>query len=111
MLKLRHRIIPIIYRDVSKIPDLDPNLRYILSSVTYVTWPKSGDQADIDAFWKSLKQSLPELPLADSSDAYLLKALNNNPKCHTNKALQCDSDSTAGNESRTEAPSQLAIKL
>lgn len=60
MLKSRHRIIPIMLRDVGQVSKEDGNLDVILSTVTYLTWP--GDDAKKqNEFWNQLTKSLPKL--------------------------------------------------
>ena len=59
MLRLRHKIIPIIYRDINHLTDLDLNLKLLLGSVTYLLWP--GDNAtskQLKQFWKQLQTAL-----------------------------------------------------
>ncbi|CAL1545382.1 unnamed protein product, partial [Lymnaea stagnalis] len=39
MLRLKHKIIPIVLEDVSSMPEMDANLRTIIDTVTYIEWP------------------------------------------------------------------------
>ncbi|XP_013401725.1 uncharacterized protein LOC106167474 isoform X2 [Lingula anatina] len=39
MLRNKTRIIPIMYKDISSIEDIDPTLNELLRSITYITWP------------------------------------------------------------------------
>ena len=69
MLKLRHRIVPIIFRSITHVTDIDANLQCILDSVTYLTWPESGDAADENCFWEKLMECLPSKPRGSSNVA------------------------------------------
>ena len=61
MLKRKHRIIPVLLDDISESKSsLDPNLKSILSSVTYLEWPHESDQKKTEKFWKRLQLSLPK---------------------------------------------------
>ena len=74
MLKMRHRIIPIMLEDVTpkSCPNMDRNLQTILETVTYLKWPGS-DRSCLDVnhrqsdsskcqerFWKLLQLSMPK---------------------------------------------------
>lgn len=67
MLKLKHRIIPIILDDISKVKH-DKNLKAILNSVTYIEWPGESDSKKLEKFWKQLKLSMPKRQLCSSSE-------------------------------------------
>ena len=59
MLRMRHKIIPIIYREIKHMTNLDPNLRMLLDSVTYLQWPgESAKSKGSKHFWKSLQNAL-----------------------------------------------------
>ncbi|XP_052777288.1 protein eyes shut homolog [Mya arenaria] len=63
MLERRHRIIPILLEDVSSYHEsMDPNLRQILASVTYIEWPhdETATQKKTDKFWKRIELSMPK---------------------------------------------------
>ncbi|XP_052776277.1 uncharacterized protein LOC128214068 isoform X2 [Mya arenaria] len=63
MLERRHRIIPILLEDVSSYREsMDPNLRQILDSVTYIEWPhdENTTQKKTDKFWKRIELSMPK---------------------------------------------------
>ena len=62
MLKRKHRIIPVLLDDISDCQSsMDPNLKTILSSVTYLEWPgDSCPDKKVDKFWKRLQLSLPK---------------------------------------------------
>lgn len=60
MLKRKHRIIPIMFRDISKADKCDSALYDILHTVTYIQWPEDGDSLKIDRFWNQLRLSLPK---------------------------------------------------
>ncbi|XP_060082255.1 uncharacterized protein LOC132561580 [Ylistrum balloti] len=60
MLKMRHKIIPIVLEDVSKCKTLDKNLKTILSTVTYIEWPGEEDSKRLEKFWKKIELSLPK---------------------------------------------------
>ena len=61
MLKRKHRIIPVLLDDISESKStMDPNLKSILSSVTYLEWPHESDDKKTEKFWKRLQLSLPK---------------------------------------------------
>ncbi|RUS75705.1 hypothetical protein EGW08_016520 [Elysia chlorotica] len=77
MLKLKHKIIPVILEDVRKVPEMDKALRTIIDTVTYVEWPgepntsfprnfdkvidaSTTKDTDHDRFWKLLACSMPK---------------------------------------------------
>ncbi|XP_021358637.1 uncharacterized protein LOC110453803 [Mizuhopecten yessoensis] len=60
MLKMRHKIIPIVLEDVSKCKTMDKNLKTILSTVTYIEWPGEEDPKKLEKFWKKIELSLPK---------------------------------------------------
>ena len=60
MLKLKHRIIPIVLEDISNCRNMDKNLKGILNSVTYIEWPGDDSSKRLDRFWKKLQLSLPK---------------------------------------------------
>lgn len=60
MLKLKHKIIPIVLKDVSEVSSVDKNLKSIMSVVTYLEWPGHECSKDLDRFWKKLELSLPK---------------------------------------------------
>ncbi|KAH3696182.1 delta and Notch-like epidermal growth factor-related receptor [Dreissena polymorpha] len=61
MLECKNKIIPILLEDISSYKDtIDPNLKSILDSVTYIEWP--GDQSKkVDTFWQRINLSMPKL--------------------------------------------------
>ncbi|XP_053394475.1 uncharacterized protein LOC123524762 isoform X3 [Mercenaria mercenaria] len=62
MLKRKHRIIPILFDDISECKEtMDPNLKVILDSVTYIEWPKDGNEKKLAKFWKRMELSLPKI--------------------------------------------------
>ncbi|GFS21741.1 protein toll [Elysia marginata] len=77
MLKLRHKIIPVILEDVRKVSGVDKALRTIMDTVTYIEWPgeqafpvpdgarrnidlSTNQKAAVDRFWKLLTCSMPK---------------------------------------------------
>ena len=86
MLKLRHKIIPVVLEDVRKVPGVDKTLHTIMDTVTYIEWPGeskhtvskgagrgiSGDtkQADVDHFWKLLACSMPKKKKSSCANGY-----------------------------------------
>ena len=60
MLKLKHRIIPIVLEDISKCSHMDKNLKGILNSVTYIEWPGEENSKRLERFWKKIELSLPK---------------------------------------------------
>ena len=66
MLKLRHRILPIILRDLTNVKDdLDQNLKVILASVTYLEWPQ--DSRREENFWRVLERAMGTPPVKSKS--------------------------------------------
>ncbi len=61
MLKMRHKIIPIIFRDISHIKIMDQNLKFLLETITYLEWPGIENSKKEEKFWERLKLSLPKL--------------------------------------------------
>ncbi|XP_061197405.1 uncharacterized protein LOC133205578 [Saccostrea echinata] len=72
MLKRKHRIIPIMFRDITKCEKFDKALGDILRTVTYIQWPEDGDSNKIERFWNQLRLSLPKKrgPASSSSSSY-----------------------------------------
>lgn len=60
MLNLRHKIIPIMYRDIDCINDVDKNLKLILNSITYIKWPDGKKHKEIEKFWEQLRLTMPK---------------------------------------------------
>ena len=60
MLKLKHKIIPIVLADITEVKNIDTNLKSILNSVTYLEWPGNENSKKTDKFWKKLELSLPK---------------------------------------------------
>ncbi|KAL3869220.1 hypothetical protein ACJMK2_041929 [Sinanodonta woodiana] len=76
MLKLKHKIIPIMLENITGIRNMDKNLRSILNSVTYVEWPgEDSDSKKYDKFWKKIRLSLPKKPVSASSSPSLSSPL------------------------------------
>ncbi|XP_069126125.1 uncharacterized protein [Argopecten irradians] len=69
MLKMRHKIIPIVLEDVSKCKTMDKNLKTILSTVTYIEWPGEEDSKKLEKFWKKIELSLPKKRSCDQSSS------------------------------------------
>ncbi|CAG2220059.1 unnamed protein product [Mytilus edulis] len=67
MLKMKHRIIPVILEEISNLK-IDKNLKAILSSVTYIEWPGESDSKKLEKFWKQLKLSMPKKQTSSSSE-------------------------------------------
>lgn len=60
MLKLKHKIIPIVLADLSEVKNIDRNLKSIINSVTYLEWPGQENTRKTERFWKKLELSLPK---------------------------------------------------
>ena len=57
---MRHRIIPVILRDVDK-EVIDRNLRNIMETITYLQWPGENTGGHEEKhFWDQLKLSMPK---------------------------------------------------
>ncbi|XP_052079026.1 uncharacterized protein LOC127717416 [Mytilus californianus] len=67
MLKLKHKIIPVILDEISNMK-IDKNLKAILNSVTYIEWPGESDSKKLEKFWKQLKLSMPKKQTSSSSE-------------------------------------------
>ncbi|KAL3869474.1 hypothetical protein ACJMK2_042151 [Sinanodonta woodiana] len=62
MLQKKHRIIPILLEDITDIKDtIDPTLKVILNSVTYIVWPGENNPKELQKFWKRLELSMPKI--------------------------------------------------
>ena len=66
MLKLKHKIIPIVLEDISEVRDIDKNLKSILDSVTYLEWPGIENDKKLERFWTKLELSLPKKSTSSS---------------------------------------------
>ncbi|XP_045157464.2 uncharacterized protein LOC123523822 [Mercenaria mercenaria] len=60
MLKLKHKIIPVVLADLSEVKNIDKNLKSIMNSVTYLEWPGQENTKKAERFWKKLELSLPK---------------------------------------------------
>ncbi|XP_060072655.1 uncharacterized protein LOC132552494 [Ylistrum balloti] len=62
MLKRKHKIIPILLEDISDVnDDMDPNLKQIINSVTYIEYPgKDPSEKKINHFWRKIVLSMPK---------------------------------------------------
>ncbi|XP_033736673.1 uncharacterized protein LOC117324939 [Pecten maximus] len=74
MLKMRHKIIPIVLEDVSKCKTLDKNLKTILSTVTYIEWPGEEDSKKLEKFWKKIELSLPKKRSGEQSSSHSMES-------------------------------------
>lgn len=100
MLKMRHKIIPIVLDDISKYKTIDKNLKTILSTVTYIEWPGEEDSKKLEKFWKKIALSLPKKRAVEqgrsssgesttstmSDDIDLGKVISEEPPCTTTSA-------------------------
>ncbi|KAK6179154.1 hypothetical protein SNE40_011574 [Patella caerulea] len=60
-LRLRQRIIPIMFQDVqSKTDKMDRTLKNILETITYIKWSPETNEKENSKFWKRLVLSLPK---------------------------------------------------
>lgn len=85
MLKLKHKIIPIVLADLSEVKNMDKNLKSIMNSVTYLEWPGDNNSKQTDRFWKKLQLSLPKKPSQNSSS----------PSSDSNTDTFADTDSSS----------------
>lgn len=76
MLKRKHRIIPIMFRDITKADKCDSALHDILHTVTYIQWPEDGDSLKIDRFWNQLRLSLPKKRMQPSPSSPSTESLS-----------------------------------
>ena len=69
MLRLQTDLIPVIFEDLGPPENLSEDLRTMLRTLSYITWPgailngRYQTEEDRERFWKLLWQSLPETPL------------------------------------------------
>ncbi|XP_067678304.1 uncharacterized protein [Haliotis asinina] len=62
MLKQKHKVIPLLLQDISQQKHLtDRTLASILKSITYIEWPRNGEESKLKAFWRRLELSLPKI--------------------------------------------------
>ena len=63
------RIIPIILEDISQCDSINPTLKAILQSVTYITYPGTqADERQMHKFWKRVHLSMPKRKSTDTSE-------------------------------------------
>lgn len=60
MLSLRHKIIPIIFRDIGDMKLIDKNLKLILNAITYIKWPTTQKNKEKEKFWQQLRLTMPK---------------------------------------------------
>ncbi|KAL5021239.1 hypothetical protein ScPMuIL_000394 [Solemya velum] len=61
MLKRRHLIVPIVLEDFSdSSTEIDPNLKAIINSVTYIEWPGIEREKKLNKFWERVRLSMPK---------------------------------------------------
>lgn len=61
MIKSKHKIIPVLLDHVDKLKgDMDDTLKYIIQSVTYITWPGENRRKAQGTFWKRLQLAMPK---------------------------------------------------
>ncbi|XP_046557715.1 sushi, nidogen and EGF-like domain-containing protein 1 isoform X2 [Haliotis rubra] len=61
MLKRKQRIIPIVLQDITQDRVyMDETLCTILDSITYIEWPKDGNEKKVEKFWKRVELSMPK---------------------------------------------------
>lgn len=91
MLKLRHKIIPVMLDDVTHLTSVDRNLQTILDTVTYIRWPGEQDSKSNDKFWKLLQLSMPKRK-SDYS-----RSLSSTGSCSSDRPLTAVSGSCFNN--------------
>ncbi|XP_071119350.1 neurogenic locus notch homolog protein 3-like [Haliotis cracherodii] len=68
MLKRKQRIIPIVLQDISEDRVyMDDTLSTILDTITYIEWPKDGNDKRVEKFWKRVELSMPKRRSRSSS--------------------------------------------
>ena len=60
MLKLKHKIIPIMLQDISDMANVDKNLQQIINTVTFIKWPGEEAEKSVDKFWQLMQCSMPK---------------------------------------------------
>ncbi|XP_071118241.1 toll-like receptor 1 [Haliotis cracherodii] len=61
MLKQKHKVIPLLLEDISEQNHLtDRTLTSILKSITYIEWPRNGEENKLKTFWRRLELSMPK---------------------------------------------------
>ncbi|OWF38168.1 toll-like receptor 4 [Mizuhopecten yessoensis] len=85
MLKRKHRIIPVLLEDISdSMSSMDPNLRQIIKSVTYIEYPGSdATEKKLNTFWKRMALSMPKTRSTEEHQ----KLLDNNNKTSDNNSV------------------------
>ncbi|XP_077981128.1 uncharacterized protein LOC144436257 [Glandiceps talaboti] len=81
MFKTGAKVIPILFEDVTTLQNLDPSIRSLLNAVPYLKWP--GDNAldlDIDRFWRSLINLMPNERNDCDSNGIVLTIANSGDK-------------------------------
>lgn len=69
MLNFKMRIIPVILEDISQCDSINPTLKAILQSVTYITYPGTqADERQMHKFWKRVHLSMPKRKSTDTSE-------------------------------------------
>ncbi|KAH3693317.1 uncharacterized protein LOC127863166 [Dreissena polymorpha] len=69
MLKLKHKIIPIVLEPIHDLSNVDTNLKSLLNSVTYLEWPGLENNKKVDKFWQQMELSLPKKSSVDQSSS------------------------------------------
>ncbi|XP_041360277.1 uncharacterized protein LOC121376469 [Gigantopelta aegis] len=60
MLKLKHKIIPIMLQDITDVTNVDKNLKQIINTVTFIRWPGEEVEKRVDKFWQLMQCSMPK---------------------------------------------------
>lgn len=121
MLKKKHRIIPVLLEDITYLKDsMDPNLKQIIGSVTYLEYPNDSNEKKIQKFWKRLELSLPKkrslsesttdsvylssyhsdkinISVTNSSDSLILEPIKENSKSNSEDSLDVVIDNEKNN--------------
>ncbi|XP_070563661.1 uncharacterized protein [Ptychodera flava] len=57
MMKKKTKLIPIMFKDISRVEDMDANLKSLLSEISYIAWPREDENKD--KFWDNMKYAMP----------------------------------------------------
>lgn len=106
MLKLKHKIIPIILDDISKVKH-DKNLKAILNSVTYIEWPGESDSKKLEKFWKQLKLSMPKRQSCSSLEP-VMSVISSSEKSFNGSSFT-DSNSSSFSSHPSIQPSDSSV--
>ncbi|XP_069128055.1 uncharacterized protein [Argopecten irradians] len=107
MLKRKHRIIPILLEDISdSVSSMDPNLRQIIRSVTYIEYPGvDATEKKLNTFWKRMALSMPKTRTTEEHQKQLESRNKSNDDSAANVISLSGDDSLPNIKPETETTS------